>query len=192
MKRKPALKEKQARGRENPPFPRTNQSRAPTTTTERQRERAWALLPCCGARNSLLAIRSQNFDRCHSPVAASSAPGGAAAGSPLHPHWFRASAVLYPNLHVFAHGSNTKSSVVLHCFSHHRGFVIGARLKRKSGRTKKPFPSRRKVFFFGIVAFRIIAESIAKSFSISPPQLKTTFSTFSIIISSLPNEQFLK
>ena len=46
------------------------------------------LLPCCGARNSLLAIRSQNFDRCHSPVAASSAPGGAAAGSPSTPIGF--------------------------------------------------------------------------------------------------------
>ena len=33
-KRKTALKEKQARGRENPSFPRTNRSRAPTTSSE--------------------------------------------------------------------------------------------------------------------------------------------------------------
>ena len=46
------------------------------------KEIVYLLLPCCGARNSLLAIRSQNFDRCHSPVAAASATGGAAAGSP--------------------------------------------------------------------------------------------------------------
>ena len=32
-KRKTALKEKQARGRENPSFPRTNRSRAPTTSS---------------------------------------------------------------------------------------------------------------------------------------------------------------
>ena len=39
-----------------------------------------------------------------------------------------------------------KGLVVSICLPHHRGFVIGARLKRKSGRTKKTFPSRRKVF----------------------------------------------
>ena len=81
-KRKTALKEKQARGRENPPFPRTNRSIAPTTTTERQYERARALLPCCGARNSLLAIRSQNFDRGHS-LASLPLPPAAVGSLPL-------------------------------------------------------------------------------------------------------------
>ena len=35
------------------------------------------VMSCCGARNPLLAVRSQDFDRCHSFLLASSAPGGA-------------------------------------------------------------------------------------------------------------------
>ena len=35
------------------------------------------VMSCCGARNLLLADRSQDFDRCHSFLLASSAPGGA-------------------------------------------------------------------------------------------------------------------
>ena len=35
------------------------------------------LMSCCGARNPLLAVRSQDFDRCHSFLLAVSAPGGA-------------------------------------------------------------------------------------------------------------------
>ena len=35
------------------------------------------VMPCCGARNLPLAVRSQDFDRCHSFLLASSAPGGA-------------------------------------------------------------------------------------------------------------------
>ena len=39
---------------------------------------------CCGAQNSLLADCSQNFDRCHSFLLASSATGGARKRPPLH------------------------------------------------------------------------------------------------------------
>ena len=46
-------KEKSDGGDEPALSPRTNRSRAPTTTTERQYERARALLPCCGARKTL-------------------------------------------------------------------------------------------------------------------------------------------
>ena len=35
------------------------------------------LCPCCGARNFSLAVRSQDFDRCHSLLLAASAAGGA-------------------------------------------------------------------------------------------------------------------
>ena len=34
-------------------------------------------MSCCGARNPSLAVRSQDFDRCHSFLLAVSAPGGA-------------------------------------------------------------------------------------------------------------------
>ena len=34
-------------------------------------------MSCCGARNPPLAVRSQDFDRCHSFLLAASAPGGA-------------------------------------------------------------------------------------------------------------------
>ncbi len=57
-------KEKQARGRENPSFPRTNRSRAPTTTTERQYERVWALLPCCGARKQAIVPQNRSGTAC--------------------------------------------------------------------------------------------------------------------------------
>ena len=52
------------RGRENPSFPRTNRSRAPTTTTERQYERAWALLPCCGARKQAIVPQNRSGTAC--------------------------------------------------------------------------------------------------------------------------------
>ena len=39
---------------------------------------------CCGAQNSLLADCSQNFDRCHSFLLASSATGGARKRPPFH------------------------------------------------------------------------------------------------------------
>ena len=35
------------------------------------------VMSCCGARNLLLAIRSQDFDRCHSLLLAAPAAGGA-------------------------------------------------------------------------------------------------------------------
>ncbi len=35
------------------------------------------VMSCCGARNPPLAVRSQDFDRCHSFLLAVSAPGGA-------------------------------------------------------------------------------------------------------------------
>ena len=35
------------------------------------------VMSCCGARNLLLAVCSQDFDRCHSFLLAASAPGGA-------------------------------------------------------------------------------------------------------------------
>ena len=35
------------------------------------------VMSCCGARNLLLAVRSQDFDRCHSLLLAASAAGGA-------------------------------------------------------------------------------------------------------------------
>ena len=44
---------------------------------------------CCGAQNSLLADCSQNFDRCHSFLLASSATGGARKRPPLHKGAFR-------------------------------------------------------------------------------------------------------
>ena len=88
MKRKPALKK--SRKGERARFIRSDE---PEQSSDGElygesKEVVHSLLPCCGARNSLLAIRSQNFDRCHSPVAAASAPGGAAAGSPSTPIGF--------------------------------------------------------------------------------------------------------
>ena len=41
------------------------------------RFRVSLVMPCCGARNFLFAVRSQNFDRCHSLLLASSATGSA-------------------------------------------------------------------------------------------------------------------
>ena len=61
---------------------------------------------------------------------------------PSTPHWFRASAVLKPNLHVFAHGSNTKSSVVLHCFPHHSGFRYRRSFEQETWAHIKPSPWR--------------------------------------------------
>ena len=51
--KKTCTKRKVGRGTEPALSARTNRSRAPTTTTERQYERARALLPCCGARKTL-------------------------------------------------------------------------------------------------------------------------------------------
>ena len=45
--------------------------------TKPSRFRVRAVMSCCGTRNLLLAIRSPNFDRCHSPLLAFPATGGA-------------------------------------------------------------------------------------------------------------------
>ncbi len=58
-----------------------------------------AVMSCCGARNSLLSVRSQNFDRCHTSPSLDSATGGS---------WAR----LHFDIAVFSHRCDYSSILV--------------------------------------------------------------------------------
>ena len=69
---------------------------------------------------------------------ASKTSSRAALASPLHPP-----VAVSPGRIKLSHPAlcpNTRLSVVMPCFSHHSGLVIGERLKQKSFVSKKPFP----------------------------------------------------
>ena len=81
MKRKPALKEKQARGRENPPFPRTNRSKAPTVNSTESLKKSFIhfspvavpeILCSLFARRISTAVTRSPPSPCHRPRSAHS------------------------------------------------------------------------------------------------------------------------
>ncbi len=102
--------------------------------------RVRAVLSCCGTRNSSLAVRSQNFDRCHSSPSFDSAAGGGRA----RPHFDTAPYAFFKRPVIIAGFLWKIKCKVGQIRKHPAGLPVG-RLQngfiRRSARGASAFPS---------------------------------------------------